>query len=137
MALDKIHYAVRRALEKAGWTITSDPYILVIPDLDAEVDLEAQKMMKLEKENRKILVEIKSFLRISIQDDFYRANGQYDFYKDRIQDLELEHNLYLAISTVTYFRLSQAPTYLRHLDEHNVKLLIIDLNTETIKEWIE
>lgn len=67
----------------------------------------------------------------------YSACGKYDFYRDGIEETALEHELYLAVSTVTYYRFTQRPLYLRRLAKHNIKLLIIDLNTEKIKQWIK
>lgn len=113
-----------------------DPYHLRISTKRIEVDLEAEKVIEIEKGSQKILVEIKSFTSTTILPDFYSAHGQYEFYRDAMNDNEMEHELYLAISTVTYFRLSQDPIFLKRLAQHEVKLLVVDLNTETIKQWI-
>ena len=99
MARDKIHYSVRRALEADGWKVLSDPFLLSIEEEDSEVDLEAEKFLELEKANQKILVEIKTFSNLTIRPDFYSACGKYDFYRDGIEETELDHELYLAIST--------------------------------------
>jgi hypothetical protein len=54
MALpDKFHEATKHALEKAGWTITHDPYNLRFNGKDFPVDLGAEKMLGAEKDGIK------------------------------------------------------------------------------------
>ena len=65
-AKDKYHQEVRLALEKEGWIITHDPYFLRLEGVNYPVDLGAEKLLAAQKENTKILVEIKSFLAESI-----------------------------------------------------------------------
>jgi Holliday junction resolvase-like predicted endonuclease len=62
MAKDLYHYIVREALEKDGWTIINDPYVLKVGGLKMEIDLAAEKVIAATKENEKIIVEIKSFI---------------------------------------------------------------------------
>ncbi len=70
---DRFHQAVRNALEKAGWTITHDPLPLKIGNLRLKVDLGAEKLIAAQKDNQKIAVEIKSFLRASKITDFFTS----------------------------------------------------------------
>jgi XisH protein len=72
---DKFHDAVRHALEKEGWTITHDPLSLKIGNLKLEVDLGAEKLIGAQKDNQKIAVEVKSFLKTSKITEFYHAFG--------------------------------------------------------------
>ena len=41
MARDKYHSVVRAALEKAGWTITDDPFVINVGTTDLQIDLGA------------------------------------------------------------------------------------------------
>ena len=63
MAKDIFHSHVRSALEKDGWTITDDPLLLPWGKAPVYVDLGAEKIIAAEKNERKIAVEVKSFLR--------------------------------------------------------------------------
>ncbi|WP_293136880.1 element excision factor XisH family protein [Okeania sp. SIO3I5] len=58
---DDLHLPLRRTLEKDGWTITDDPFILVLGETALKADLGAEKFFAAEKEGRKIAVEIKGF----------------------------------------------------------------------------
>lgn len=57
--------------------ITHDPLPLKIGTLKLEVDLGAEKLVIAQKDNQKIAVEVKSFLRASKITDFYQAFGQF------------------------------------------------------------
>lgn len=76
MAKDIYHSTVKIALEKDGWTITDDPLTLAIGERSVYVDLGAEKLLTAEKEDRKIAVEIKSFLSRSPVKDLEVALGQ-------------------------------------------------------------
>ena len=58
---DTLHFALRRTLEKDGWTITSDPLILELGQTILKADLGAEKIFTAEKEGRKIAIEVKDF----------------------------------------------------------------------------
>lgn len=94
---DLFHQAVRRALEKDGWTITHAPLPLKVGTLKLEVDLGADKPITAQKENQKIAVEVKSFLRTSKITELYHAFGQYFPDKVALQKPEPDRILYLAI----------------------------------------
>ena len=76
-AKDKYHQQVLRALEKEGWIITHDPYILKMEGVNFPIDLGAEKLIAAEKGNEKIVIEIKSFLSESVPNEFHTALGQY------------------------------------------------------------
>mgnify|MGYP000285871822 CR=1 FL=1 len=44
-ALDRIHHAVRTALENDGWTITHDPYVIRYADLTLFAALGAERVV--------------------------------------------------------------------------------------------
>jgi hypothetical protein len=76
---DRFHQAVRNALEKEGWIITHDPLPLKVGTLRLQADLGAEKLIAAQKDNQKIAVEIKSFLRASKITDFYYS--MFKFFK--------------------------------------------------------
>ena len=62
MAKDLVHQAVKNALIKDDWLITHDPYTISFGGVNMAVDLGAEKLLAATKDNKKIAVEIKSFL---------------------------------------------------------------------------
>lgn len=54
MAKDTYHDAVRRALEKEGWTITNEQYYLAIGEVDFEIDLFAERLFAAERKGKKL-----------------------------------------------------------------------------------
>jgi XisH protein len=134
---DRFHQAVKNALEKDGWTITHDPLPLKIGTLRLQVDLGAEKLIAAQKDNQKIAVEIKSFLRASKITDFYQAFGQFIPYKVALKRVEPERVIYLAIPNSTYEELFGEILIQDLLEEYPVKLIIYNPEKEEIQSWIE
>lgn len=63
---DAYHDIVRRALEADGWIITHDPLMLQFGERNVYVDMGAEMPMAAEKAGRKIAIEVKSFLSLSV-----------------------------------------------------------------------
>ena len=80
MAKDIYHNTVRIALEKDGWTITDDPLTLRIGGRSAFIDLGTEKLFAAEKKDKRIAVEVKSFISPSPVKDLEQALGQYIMY---------------------------------------------------------
>jgi hypothetical protein len=49
MAKDKIHGAVKSALIKDGWTITADPFLIELGDVDLKADMAAERTIAAER----------------------------------------------------------------------------------------
>lgn len=135
-AKDLYHNQVKQALIKEGWTITHDPFPLLIGTKDAYVDLGAEKLLAAKKNDQKIAIEVKSFLRNSILYDLYGALGQYLIYRDALHDSEPERVLYLAIRHSVFWDLTEGKLSDFLIDRQHVKLLIFDEQNEEIVKWI-
>lgn len=133
---DKIHYAVRRALEKDGWEILNDPYRLPLKNTIVRIDLEAGKMIEVGKGQKRILVEIKSLDYSSLLYSFYGAYGQYDFYREELEQQNINKRIYLATSMQVYEGMQNIPELISWLNRKKVNLLFVDLPKEKIVKWI-
>ena len=60
---------------KGGWRITHDPLTFTINDIPMHIDLGAERLITAERDNEKIAVEVKSFLRDSAISEFHTALG--------------------------------------------------------------
>ena len=96
-AKDIYHNTVKSALIEDGWTITHDPLRLKWGNDLLYVDLGAEQLLTAKKEDRKIAVEVKSFVSYSNMADLENALGQYILYRNIIEELEPERTLYLAV----------------------------------------
>jgi hypothetical protein len=134
---DRFHMAVRNALEKDGWTITHDPLPLNVGTLRLEVDLGAEKLIAAQKDNQKIAVEVKSFLRASKITDFYQAFGQFFPYKVALQRLDPERTIYLAVPDSIYEELFGEILIQDLLSQYPIKLIVYTPDTEEIQSWID
>jgi XisH protein len=134
---DRFHQAVKNALEKDGWTITHDPLPLKIGTIRLQVDLGAEKLIAAQKNNQKIAVEIKSFLRASKITDFYQAFGQFLPYKVALQKLESDRTIYLAVPDSVYQELFGEILIQDILEQYPVKLIVYNPDKEEIQLWID
>jgi len=122
MARDRWHYQVRNALEKDGWTITDDPYLIRVPEVPYQIDLGAA-------------IEIKGFPDLSFHHQFHAAVGQYVNYLANMKTYEPDRALYLAVPEKvyrTYFDLRAVRTSIEHL---SLKYFVFDPQSETILLW--
>ena len=62
MAKDFYHDQVKRALEKDGWKVTDDPYLIGSGKIKYQIDLGAERIIEATKDSVKIAVEVKSFV---------------------------------------------------------------------------
>ena len=135
MAKDLYHQIVRDALEKEGWTITDDPFVLKSGGLRMEVDLAAEKVIAATRENEKIIVEIKSFISKSKLNDFYEAKGQYDVYRKGLKKEKIEHKLFLAVEEDVYNSFFQKILIQEIVEEDQMSLLIYNIVSKSIISW--
>ncbi|WRH68067.1 MAG: XisH family protein [Planktothrix sp. GU0601_MAG3] len=136
-AKDVYHDAVKNALIKDGWTITADPYPLEYEDVELYPDLAVEKFISEEQKQRKIIIEIKSFISSSLMKDFELALGQYILYRNLIQLAQDEYQeIYLAIKDEIYDTFFQRKSIKAVVKLNQVALLIINTDKEEIVQWI-
>lgn len=137
MAKDLYHEQVKRALEKDGWEITDDPYILESGKIKYQVDLGAEKLFSANKGLEKILVEVKSFVGPSDINEFHRAVGQYVDYLVVLEEIEPDRELFLAIPNFAWENFFQEKAIQKSLKFITAKILIYNPTNEEIEQWIK
>ena len=135
-SLDLIHNAVKTALIKDGWLVTDDPYIIEYGRTKLYADLGAELPLAAERGGEKIVVEVKSFIGTSKIQDLKEALGQYDIYNYLLEEIAPERRLYVAASSGVYQTFFLQDVIQLILRKHQLPLIIVDLETETIKQWI-
>lgn len=100
------------------------------------VDLGAESLFSAEKGERKIAVEIKSFVSASDLTDLHNAVGQYTFYHDVMEQIQPGRELYLAVRSITYTTIFQDSFGKLMLDNNRLKLLVFNADTEEIVRWL-
>ena len=138
MAKDKFHDVVRDALIKDGWEITHDPLAVEFTAFrQVFVDLGAQKLLTAQKGKRKIAVEIKSFIGVSLLHDLYVALGQFTAYRTLLKEQEPDRKLYLAVPRGTYEGFLSYPSVQHILRDAQTPLIVYDVEKEEVATWLE
>jgi len=135
-ARDRYHNQVKNALVKDGWTIMDDPLRLEWGRKDAYVDLGAEQIVAAEKAQRKIAVEIKTFLGASEVRDLENAYGQYMLYQHILEEVEPERVIYLAVTQIKYGEVFEDSFGKLLLNKGRIRLIVFDPQTEMIQQWI-
>jgi hypothetical protein len=135
-AKDRFHENVKNALQKDGWTITDEPLKIPIERLtNLFIDLGAEKLIVAQRENRKIAVEVKSFLGASTLSEFHTALGQCLNYRYALEDTEPDRQLYLAVPISIYEDFFSVPFIQSVLKRSQVSLVVYDAAQEEIVQW--
>ena len=135
---DKYHFQVRAALEKDGWVITDDPLDLTSGEVELFADLGAARVLAAERGEEKIAVEIKSFLEEqSPVSEFHKASGQYDNFQFYFKDKETERMVYLTIPTFIWKTFFQRPLIQKIVHEKPLRIIVVDMEKQTIESWIK
>lgn len=136
MAKDRFHDVVRTALEKEGWKITADPYAINVDDVDFEIDLAAEQLLAAELEDQKIAVEVKSFISPSNVSEFHTALGQFLNYRDALELIEPDRQLYLAVRVPVYESFFQRRFIAAAIRRYQLRLVTYDVQQEVITRWL-
>jgi hypothetical protein len=136
-AKDLHHEIVKEALIKEGWNITHDPFRIKWGKRDFYVDLGAELILAAEKENEEIAVEIKTFGGKSPMNDLENALGQYVLYLKLMEETNPTRVLYLAASSDAFSDVFDDPVGKLMIQKLNLRILIFDINTRTITQWIK
>lgn len=134
-AIDLIHRAVRNALIKDGWVITHDPFVIVYEEVTLFADMAAERALAIERGERKIVVEVKSFMGMSPIQDLKVMLGQYDLYRGFLEIVAPQRQLYLAISDSTYRSVFKQKAIQLIVHRYDLPLLVVNVGDEEVVEW--
>lgn len=139
--LDKFHHHVKEALEKDGWEITHDPYVLKLKNekgtkREYPIDLGAEKLIAAQRGATIIAVEIKTFGGSSVISDFHTALGQYMDYIVGLQVQEPERKLFIAVSEAAYQDILDNPLSALSVEHYDIPFLLFNPITKTVVAWI-
>jgi hypothetical protein len=135
-ARDLFHDQVKHALIKDGWTITDDPLHIKWRKKNLYVDLGAERLLAAEKAERRIAVEIKSFVGRSDIADLEAALGQFVLYQTLLAKTSPERTLYLAVHATAFEAVFRRSLGELLIEEGPLRLMIFDPLKEEILQWI-
>lgn len=132
---DHLHAAVRKALERDGWTVTHDPYRLVSGRRQMWIDLGAERLLAAERGAERIAVEVKSFVGESDIVDLEQAIGQFVLYRVLLRAQEPDRVLWLAVPDDIWKTLFLEPVGEAIRAETLDRVLRIDPSREEVVRW--
>jgi XisH protein len=137
MAKDVYHQTVRTALEKEGWVVTHDPFRIPKKKIGAklEIDLGLERVIIAQKDTEKIVVEVKSFLKISLIHEFHSVLGQYLNYEIGLEKINSDRALFLALPESAFEDLCAMPLFHASVQKFGIKLIVFEPENETITLW--
>ena len=100
-------------------------------------DLGAERIIAATKGTEKIAVEIKTFLGQVLQDEFYKALGQFDNYFFALSELEPDRQLVLAVPLAAYDVFFQKRYVQKIIQKKGIILLVYNHETQIIAKWIQ
>lgn len=135
-ARDTYHQHVVDALVRDGWTITHDPLTVRVGTKDVFIDVGAERFLAAEKANRKIAVEIKSFVGSSEVRELEITLGQFVLYGDALARREPDRTLYVAVRAQVYRDVFQDPMGAMVLENGRLRLVVFDPERREVVRWI-
>jgi hypothetical protein len=131
--LDSCHWQVVRALEKDGWIVDPKPGQLIdeISGMMVRVDLIAER-----NELERIFVEVKCYPQHNKTQELYISVGQYLLYRAFFEAASITTPLYLAIPEDIY-KDNFHHIIRKAIQGNGIKVVIVNVETEEIIEWIE
>lgn len=108
---------------------------LQIGGVELYIDLGAEKLIAAEKDNQKIAVEVKSFVRVSAIYEFHLAIGQYRNYLLALSQEDPDRALYLAIPEDVHDRFFRLQFVQDALAYNEVKYLVYNAEQRVIVQW--
>ena len=135
-AKDALHFQVRNAFLKDGWAITDDPFLIDYKDVLLKADIGAEKVFAAERNERKIVVEVKVFSGVSFFNDFHRATGQYCNYRVLLSETNPDREIWLAVPLETFQSPFQRESSKKIVSDLQIKILVFEPQEEEIVEWI-
>ena len=135
---DAYHEIVKTALTKDGWQITDDPFLIGFRGTLLFADLGAEKLTGIRQRPQKVSIEVKVLEEPARFAKFECAVGQYVVYRRLMLSLQLQRELYLAITLNVFTNFFQKrPAVMEVVTGEQINLLVFDPQREEVVQWIK
>lgn len=135
-ARDILHDIVKEALIKDGWVITHDPFLVAFGIRKVYVDLGAERLLGAERDEERIVIEVKSFVGMSKMADLEQALGQYLIYRSWLRRTDPERLLFVAIDDDTHKSLFLDISGRVLIEDYDIKMIVVEPQEQEIVQWI-
>jgi hypothetical protein len=128
--------ALKKTLAKAGWTITSEPFVLTFGDVESIVDFAAEQGQFRQMSPRKIAVESARFSRPFEIEELSYALGSFMVNEAILERLEPDRSLALAIDQDAARDIFEDPLGRLVFRDERLRVLVWDPAAESIVDWL-
>lgn len=136
-AKDKFHDIMKDSLKNDGWVVTHEQLPMSIGGVEMYIDIAAEPLIAAEKEDQKIAVEVKGFIRPSKISEFHTAVGQFMNYRRALRTIDPERHLYLAVPLNVYETFFTLSFIQESVEDYQLHLVVYDPERKVVVEWIK
>ena len=97
--------------------------------------LGAEQVFVAEKEEQRIAVEVKSFVRGPFISEFHTAVGQVMNYRSALKRIDPNRVLYLAVPRIIYKTYFTRPFVQAVIEDYHIKYIVYHVEKEEIVKW--
>jgi hypothetical protein len=135
-AIDACEPQILRALQKDGWAIVTKPFAIRTNKHTVYADCLLERKENGQSE-QVIILEVKCFSNPQADlQEFYAAVGQYQFYRAAVTANQSETAVFMAIPNQAYIRLTKDNAVNVAINQGGIKLVVIDIVSEEVVEWL-
>lgn len=135
-ARDLLHMPFRAALEKSGWTVTHDPWLVQWENADLYVDLAAERPHPRSGQLEQAAFEIKGLDGRSFIEDLRNALGQYLLYQSVAERTSPERQLWMAITENAFYDLFEEGIGALIRERFDLRIVMFDPDQQEIIQWL-
>jgi len=135
-AFDVCHNQVVRALQKEGWNVEAEQVTFSLGKRRIFIDIQAVRGVNGNRQQM-MLIEVKCFSNPKlVNEELYYAIGQYLVYRAMLAERKSEVALFMSIPELVFNLAFDLPIR-RVIADSQIKLVIVNIESERVVRWIE
>lgn len=135
MPNDPNYSLVLRIMRKYGWELFAPKFTINFAGNPLETDLALEKLIGLENQNKRIILELKSYASMAINSEVQRLVGQIKQYTYCLKRDNLPYDIFLTISIKRYNTYIEKGDYLPFFESERIKYLVYHSSREEVLQW--
>ena len=131
---DTNYPTIKRIIKKYGYSIFADPFTISFGGSNLEADLGIE-LLGAEKNNKRIVLELKSYTTKMLVPQYQRTFGQIAQYEFALARDKKPYDVYITIPVRIYRKMLNLGEYIPLLENKNIKYMVYNSTTGEIILW--